>query len=674
MRETLRDYHIERVVSTNTSKLYFARRRGRAYVLKEYLAYRFLSPETRKDAGEQLLETEKRAQDFFRHLIKIARLMQKRCRRNGLLNIPCDVFREREFIYKVTRGVESSAIDPARLHTSLTRRQMDVFLKTALTQLASLQTMRFVHGDIKPENLIIVQKKALYSAVMIDYDFGFVVGDSPRDYTLTYTPEYASPEMVAFQTARADGQTQSADLLKAFRKITCATDVFSMGCALAYFLTGHPPGVYTDEAALIPAAMLEMEIPLRLAEFHPVWRTLVREMLRNAPEERPSASEILDALNRAERAGLMDAMDAPFDAASGYDFGSSPATFLGGQKMRVGRNLSKFGTCAVWLLDDLWTVDGHTPLLTRLNQAAVRRKAYYQAVLRILDTFRDASPALPRAQLAQCGDLHFIEQLSPDGPWVTLEQFRENGCSRAEADRLTLELLDAVELLHSQGLLNCALTKEDIWFVTGEDGIAHPFLARPQRFLLAGRIPERDDIDIAADILAPEMCRYLGSQSPGDSLEIANLIGPWSDVFSLGLIYHALLCGRWPATAIPEYAYLGISAQGGDADEPGILFDANIDPARKAVIVAMTAFQPSDRPENCAAVKSMIRSVREDARPPKQENDPDGRKAGREDVEEPIDLSDDSLFVDMETGDNEALELEFEDTPETEEPVALWDD
>ena len=233
-----------------------------------------------------------------------------------------------------------------------------------------------------------------------------------------------------------------------------------------------------------------------------------------------------------------------------------------------------------------------------------------------------------------------------------------------------------MELLHCHGLLNCALTKEDIWLVSGTDGITRPFLARPQRFLFPGRIPEPEDVDVEADILAPEMCRYLGSQSAQDRGEIASLIGPWSDVFSLGVIYHALLCGKWPEPAIPEYAYLGLSAQGGDEGEAGILFDSGIDPARKNIISEMTAFQPSDRPDGCAAVKAMILSVRErpsaDGRFSEREHDGHWRKATREEIDGAIDLSDDSLFVDMETQDDGELELALEDRREAEESVALW--
>ena len=681
MQEELRGYKVFQEVLTNTSKLYYAQRLAQKYVLKEYTNYRFLSPENQEEAGPRLLEAERRAQAFLEHLQRVSALMRRKCRTNGLLNIPVDVFRQGVFIYKVTRMIEPCGIEPARLHSVIAQQQMDVFLRTVLTQLDLLQRMGFVHGDVKPENLLITRREKCYSAVMIDYEGGFILGSGWDGHNIEYTPEYASPEMMAFQTARSSGTAD--DVQDAYQKLGCAADIFSAGCVFVSFLTGSILGQCGENGpVIVPAERLRQDIPLWIPKFHPFWRMLVKEMLRYEPEERPTAAEILDALWAGEDAGLMKQLTLPLQEVQKYEFANAPIECFGGQQMRAGRSQTGPGQYAVWHLDDAWTLDqtgraSKNKILARWGRAVQTRRDYLAAILRKLNGCPSASVPLPQAELLSQGALCYLAQRLPEGDRLPVEAFAKGRHSRKETRRIMLELLDLVDRLHGIGLLGCAVTTGDIWIVTGSDGVAHPFLARPQRFLLTGQIPDPAVLDLPADILAPELCMYLGSQSAEDRQTIAKMIGTWSDIFSLGLIWHLLLCGELPSMAAPELVCLGLAAQPDETGGCGLLFSGRIDAKQQAVLRKMTAFEPDERVSSCGMAAAMLRgeeaaaapeSAAPEAPPGEKEDNSQWHPVSEEEFLDLIDLSEE----DDEPEESEAIYLggdDDEDAPELE----FWD-
>lgn len=688
MREKLRGYKVFREVLTNTSKLYYARRFSRRYVIKEYANYRFLSEENRKDASMSLLEVDRRAQAFLEHLRRVFKLMRRGCRTNGLLNIPLDVFRQDVRIYKVTRMVDTCDIEPFQLRSHTTRQQMDIFLKTVLVQLDLLRRMRFVHGDIKPENVLVTGREKCYSAVVIDYEGGLVLGSGWDGHNIEYTPEYASPEMLAFQSARSSGT--EAEIQAAYQKLDCAADIYSAGCVFASILTGTIPGWRGENGPLIVAAeLLKGHVPLWLPKFHPFWRMLVKAMLQYDPAERPTADELLDALQVGEDAGLMKQLELPFQALEGYVFGETPAESFGGQQMRVGRERAGYEPYAVWHLDNAWTVEQpKVPILERQRAAAQRRRDYIAAVLEKLGGAPPASVPLPQGELVLLEALCFLAQPLPEGDRLTIEAFAKDPCSRPDAKRIMLELLDLVDRLHSAGLLSCAMTKEDVWIVKDSGGAAHPLLARPQRFLLMEQIPEPEDLDIPADILAPELCMYLGCQNTEDRQAVAKMIGTWSDIFSLGLIYHLLLCGELPAMAAPEYIYPGLAVQEDETGENGLLFHGELSAAQQAILRSMTAFEPEERIGTCSMAAAMIREgepagepepVVQKAPPPRKKKAAyRWRAVSEEEFGNLIDLAEEidepegsgTVYLDENDVEEAPLDLESEDIPEPDtDPV-----
>ena len=141
---------------------------------------------------------------------------------------------------------------------------------------------RLVHGDIKPENIMLSIKGESKLA-----DFGLAkvnehsfVGDG-----LMLTPLYAAPEMIRGQAAAQD----------------CRPDIYSFGATLYHALAGQPPFPGADPQEVMqrhlheappPLRKFNPHLPERLAEF------VTDQLLAKTAEERPQTwAAVIDHLD-----------------------------------------------------------------------------------------------------------------------------------------------------------------------------------------------------------------------------------------------------------------------------------------------------------------------------------------------------------------------------------------
>jgi len=105
-----------------------------------------------------------------------------------------------------------------------------------------------------------------------------------------------------------------------------------------------------------------------------------------------------------------------------------------------------------------------------------------------------------------------------------------------EVLRLTLELLDALAHLHSRGVLHRDLKPENVLLNTGRDGRPHVWLA-----------------DLGLAKAATELAKHKGRtegtpgfMAPEQRLGLPREYGPWTDLFSVGVMLWELVTGALP--------------------------------------------------------------------------------------------------------------------------------
>ncbi|GCB52867.1 serine/threonine-protein kinase [Streptomyces sp. NL15-2K] len=139
--------------------------------------------------------------------------------------------------------------------------------------LAALHAKRIVHGDVKPGNVVVTPEGL---AKLADFGAAYRV-DSTETITpngaVSYTPDYAAPEMVA-------GRPEPA------------SDIFSLGCTLYALVAGDPPRPEAaEDAGPYLAGLMAGRGDIELTADTGVLAALLPAMLARNPAHRPTAPE-----------------------------------------------------------------------------------------------------------------------------------------------------------------------------------------------------------------------------------------------------------------------------------------------------------------------------------------------------------------------------------------------
>jgi serine/threonine protein kinase len=161
--------------------------------------------------------------------------------------------------------------------------------------LTVLHKAGFLHGDIKPDNIRLVENG---HAVLIDLGFAHRPGENAhllkRGYVLG-TVDYLAPELCAF-----DEETE-----------TCS-DLFSLGVTLFEMLTGQLPYLHGTIEQTLRRHSGEPPADIRaLAQGLPTGLiTLIDRLLSRRPQERPRAGQVVHHLIALENSLIDRRMSA----------------------------------------------------------------------------------------------------------------------------------------------------------------------------------------------------------------------------------------------------------------------------------------------------------------------------------------------------------------------------
>ena len=159
-----------------------------------------------------------------------------------------------------------------------------------LAALAYIHARGIIHRDVKPENIVVVERDDAERPVAKLVDFGFARVDEDQDARLTAvnqdafgTPQYMAPE-------QASGKG----------KVGPPTDIYAMGVILFEFISGSPPFTGAHGMAVALKHLMEPVPPLHPRpglRVPPGLEAVVLRALRKEPHERfASAAELRRAL------------------------------------------------------------------------------------------------------------------------------------------------------------------------------------------------------------------------------------------------------------------------------------------------------------------------------------------------------------------------------------------
>lgn len=172
--------------------------------------------------------------------------------------------------------------------------------RQAAEGLSALHTAGWLHGDIKPQHVIVSPEG---HATLIDLGFATPIGTLSMRSAVRGTPRYLAPECLV-STLRVDHRS----------------DLYSLGATLYEWIAGRPPFVGDTMAELARQHRQDRPTDLRaLAPGLPLGVVeLVRDLLSKSPERRPlSAAEVVERLWPLEIAAFAD-WEGALDSAGAF--------------------------------------------------------------------------------------------------------------------------------------------------------------------------------------------------------------------------------------------------------------------------------------------------------------------------------------------------------------------
>ena len=289
------------VVAGGMSKVTFAEKGGKEYFIKEFLSPKYPLPDS---PGSEKVKAQRRkaCEAFEKHHRELNKKIGTKVSLGGNLVFAVDFFRSGTCYYKITEKIDTESLSCEEI-SHLPIDKILLIAKSVCHSVRILHDLNIVHGDLKPDNILIKKTSMGFSGKLIDFDDSYFSGNPPTDReSLVGTPEYYSPEQAAYimdEDEEISGST-----------LTLKSDIFTLGIILSEYFTGKKPVLPSDCGSTW--ICIENDKPISYAKSIPAGiKNLLDWMLRKNPNERPTINEVFDILKGIKPSEITSEPDKP---------------------------------------------------------------------------------------------------------------------------------------------------------------------------------------------------------------------------------------------------------------------------------------------------------------------------------------------------------------------------
>lgn len=278
-------YRLTKPLSSANSgfaKWSFAVKDGVEYFIKEFICPvypRVNSPITQEMLKKKIEECEA----FYWEKNELYRAINAAS--NGNIVLVKDFFRFGTRYYLVTDKVEISKIKIGDI-ASLPFEKKLIILKVLTHSVNSISSKGVVHGDLKPDNILIKQTSAgFYTVKLIDFDSGFFESKQPTNIdNIQGDTVYLAPESFLKIIGENVG-------------LTTKIDVFALGVIFHQYLCGKLPSFSKEYDYLYEAVLDDEEITLDNS-IPQYLRDIIEMMLMKDPNQRIGLTSVFSCLSK----------------------------------------------------------------------------------------------------------------------------------------------------------------------------------------------------------------------------------------------------------------------------------------------------------------------------------------------------------------------------------------
>lgn len=274
----------------------FAEQDGREFFVKE-----FLDPRRPREgfmgSAQDRLAIDAQCDEFEQRHRSVNERLDPKHLHAGNLVTPVDFFAERSRYYKVTARVRPSGLQQPEALTPYRKR---VLLGTLADSVSYLHSLGIVHGDLKPQNVLVHRPGGsdLHTAKLIDLDDAFPSGSPPDRALIGGDPRYGSPEWTRYVRGRPEVGPE---------QLTTSADMFAFGLVAHVYLVGRLPGF--DPRRGSPAEAVDAGEPLVFDDrLDPGLLGLLHALADVRPTARPTIGDFQEVL---EHEGKLAFRQAP---------------------------------------------------------------------------------------------------------------------------------------------------------------------------------------------------------------------------------------------------------------------------------------------------------------------------------------------------------------------------
>lgn len=301
--EVTHGYHYDKSDSHNSPNgtWYRAEAGGKVFFLKK-----FSQPKYPKEGIDPKLFADKKkdCDEWLSAKKKLIKALDELGNGTGNIISPRDVFREKLCFYQATYwiDVQTDSLDKIKKYSY---EDKIMLLKTYAAALKKVHSKDIIHGDLKPDN-ILIGKSASGKPVakLIDFDDSYFSKQALPPELTVMTDAFQSPELAAYKLGNLEYR----------ERLTCASDVFASGIIIHQFWCGDMPDYPGKKDGKFVYEAVAAGHKCTLDKSMPDWlQNLVQAMLMPLPEDRPTMEEVHIAVSeqKYESAGTKPPAPTP---------------------------------------------------------------------------------------------------------------------------------------------------------------------------------------------------------------------------------------------------------------------------------------------------------------------------------------------------------------------------